>query len=217
MLVKTSDYLYDIFDFTIQLQNCNADALPILSYAFTGLPEDSGTLSFNINQVQVTNAQNSIVKAIQYITIQFPSEYSSSISIISSAVSTNKVSPRLFNLTIGNMSPISIDIWNFTSAISTNPLIINTYALSQSGSDKTYQVSSNTNTIKYNLSLLTSCTFPCKICSNTNTSQCLQCYSSAITQQYYLDENTKLCVTPQTCSSNTFPDSATKSCVLCPV
>ena len=73
MLVKTSDYLYDIFDFTIQLQNCNADALPILSYAFTGLPEDSGTLSFNINQVQVTNAQNSIIKAIQYITIQFPS------------------------------------------------------------------------------------------------------------------------------------------------
>lgn len=126
------------------------------------------------------------------------------------------ISPRLFNLTIGNASPISIDIWNFTSTISSSALAINTYALSQSGSDRTYQVSKNTNTVKYNLLLLTSCSFPCKICSSTNISHCLQCYSSAVTQQYYLDENTKSCVTPQTCSSNTFADSTTNSCILCP-
>ena len=38
MLVKTSDFLYDIFDFTFQLQNCNPAALPVLNSAFTGLP-----------------------------------------------------------------------------------------------------------------------------------------------------------------------------------
>lgn len=73
MLVKTSDYLYDIFDFTIRVQNCDPSALTILNYAFTGLPEDSGTLSFTINQVQVLDTQGNNINAIQYVTIQFPS------------------------------------------------------------------------------------------------------------------------------------------------
>jgi hypothetical protein len=152
---------------------------------------------------------------LNYLTILFPSDYSSNMTISSSSQSTSQLGPRSFNLTIGNTQPISINIWGFTNAIS-NYITIQAYSLSQSNTQFTYLVSSNTNTIKYNLSSITNCTFPCKICTNINYSTCLQCYSSATTQYYFLDPVAQRCVTPSTCSSNTFPNFTTNVCVVCP-
>lgn len=119
----------------------------------------------------------------------------------------------MFNLTVGTSQPLTIDIWNYTSVISNTPLQINSYTLSQIGSNRTYRISSNTNTITYNLTQLTNCTFPCKLCSS---SQCLQCYSSALTNMYFLDSITNSCVAIGGCSNNTFADTATNTCRGCP-
>jgi proprotein convertase subtilisin/kexin type 5 len=77
-------------------------------------------------------------------------------------------------------------------------------------------VSSNAYAIRYNLSAITNCTFPCKICTILNYSTCLQCYSSATTQYYFIDPVAQSCVTPSACSSNTFPSYAASACVMCP-
>jgi hypothetical protein len=215
LLVKTSDYLYDIFSFTIVLQACNPAALPILSFQFTGLPEDPGTLSLSINQLQVTPAQGGTLNPIRFITLQFPSEFSPSTSVLSNAASTVQVSPRVFNLTVGSVQPIAMEVWNFTSTIS-GYFQVQTYAQSQSGSGLTYQVSSSSNVVRYNLSLLTSCAFPCKICSASNLSVCLQCYSAAITQQYFLDSSLSTCLSPSNCSPSTYPNATALQCQPCP-
>jgi hypothetical protein len=136
-------------------------------------------------------------------------------TILSNAQATSQLGPRFFNLTIGNSQPISINIWGFSNVISSF-ITIQTYSLSQSSSQYTYLVSSNTNTIKYNLSLITNCTFPCKICSNSNSTTCLQCYSSVTTIYYFLDPVSQSCVVPSACSVNTFANYNSSTCVVCP-
>lgn len=137
-------------------------------------------------------------------------------TIQSNALATNQLGPRYFNLTIGTTQPISINIWGFTNVIA-GFITIQAYSLSQSNNQYTYLVSSNANTMKYNLSLITNCTFPCKICTNNNNSACLQCYSSATTQYYFIDPIAQSCVAPSSCSSNTYANYTSNSCGVCPI
>jgi len=115
---------------------------------------------------------------------------------------------------IGTTQPITISVWGFTSTLS-SAFVINSYSNSLVGSQLNYLVSTNSATIVYSLAALTSCIFPCKLCSSNNISICLQCYSSAITQQYYIDSYSHQCVTPSSCSSVTYPNTTSNSCILC--
>ena len=169
-----------------------------------------------ISQMIVQNSANLLINGINYLTILFPSEYASNMTISSNTISTSQLGPRYFNLTVGNTQPISLNIWGFTNVISNFFITIHAYSLSQSNSATVYLVSSNTNTIKYNLSSITNCTFPCKICPNSNFSTCLQCYSSATTIFYFIDPVAQSCVTPSSCSSNTFANYISNTCVVCP-
>lgn len=65
LLVKTNDLLYDIFVFNFTLINCQPSTLPILSFLFTGLPEDQGGLTFSIDQLATS-------PKINYLTVTFP-------------------------------------------------------------------------------------------------------------------------------------------------
>jgi hypothetical protein len=171
VLVVTNDLLYNIFNFNFSITNCNSSYLPILSYAFTGLPENTGTLTFVINQVQVQSG-TSTLNGISYLTLTFPSEYASNMTISSNAQTTSQLGPRYFNLSIGNTQPITVSIWGFNNVLGSF-LSLQAYSFSQAGSFLSYSVSSNTNTIKYNLSTITNCTLPCKICSSNNNSACI--------------------------------------------
>jgi hypothetical protein len=151
---------------------------------------------------------------INYLTVLFPSEFSPNMTISTNALSTTQLAPRLFNLTVGNTQPISINIKAFTNVLSSY-FTVEAYSVSQTG-QFSYLVSSNTNTIRYNLSAITNCSFPCKICTPLNHSTCLQCYSNATTQFYFIDPVAQNCVTPSSCSTNTFPSSAASACVVCP-
>jgi hypothetical protein len=172
LIVTSTDLLYKIFKFSFTITNCEPNRLQILSYLFTGLPEDPGTLSFTINQVLTTDGQGRSIRIIKYVDVLFPNAYSSSVNITSNAASTVQVSPRLFRLTVGDTQPISLAIWGFTSVLSTTSFQISTFASSQAATNLTFQVSHNTDTVKYNLSALTNCTPYCKICSSINSSAC---------------------------------------------
>lgn len=113
---------------------------------------------------------------------------------------------------------MSIIISGFTNVFAINSIEVNSYGFSLLGSTgQSYQISSNTNTIRYNLSILTTCTFPCKFCNQIDPKVCNQCYTSSITQFYYLDNHAKTCVTPNNCSSNTYPDASRTQCIVCPI
>lgn len=214
--MTSADNLYKIFRFNFTITNCAPSRLAVLSYLFTGLPEDPGTLSFTINQVVITDGKGGTIKAIKYVDVLFPSSYSSNLTISSNAVATAQVSPRLFRLTVGDTQPISIALWGFTSVLSTTFFQISTFASSQAGTNLTYQVSQNIDTIRYNLSVLTNCTLPCKVCSSTNTSACRQCYSKSITQYYVLDTTTATCLAPDQCPNTTYLNSVANTCTPCP-
>lgn len=109
---------------------------------------------------------------------------------------------------------MSLSIWGFTSTIS-DSFSIKSYALSQAGSNLSYQVSSVSN-VKYDLTLLSSCPFPCKTCENANISSCRSCYSSALTPSYFLDTTTRSCVTPTSCPSGSYPNTTSSTCIACP-
>lgn len=156
------------------------------------------------------------MNGINYLMLTFPSQYSSNITISSNAQLTNQLGPRYFNLSISNTQPITVSIWGFTNVIG-SAIVIEAFSFSQAGSFVSYQIASNANTVQYNLSALTNCTFPCKICSSSNNSACLQCYSSATTQFYYYDPVANKCVSPSSCSSTTFPNATLSSCVSCPI
>lgn len=214
ILVVTNDLLYNIFSFTFTLTNCSPNNLLITTFSFTGLPENTATLSFVLNQLLVQTPTGTTILGINYLTVLFPSEYSPNMTISSNALSTTQIAPRLFNLTVGNTQPISINIEGFTNVLSSY-VTVQAYSISQTG-QFSYLVSSNANTIRYNLSAITNCSLPCKICTPLNYSTCLQCYSNATTQFYFIDPVTQTCVTPSSCSTNTFPSYAANACVLCP-
>lgn len=75
----------------------------------------------------------------------------------------------------------------------------------------------------YNLSAITSCVFPCKLCANGNgfnNGTCLACYSSALSTNYLLWNSinnitsTGRCVSA--CPSSTYLNSSLSSCIDCP-
>ena len=75
MVVYTNDGLYKIFTFNFTITNCNPAYLPINTYAFNGLLEESGSLTFTINQIIYSTIQNSNLRAIQYLTMLFPPQF----------------------------------------------------------------------------------------------------------------------------------------------
>lgn len=123
--------------------------------------------------------------------------------------------PRTFRLKLGTEQPINVELWGFTSVIG-SPFTITSYSQSEAGTALVYLVSKN-NTIQYSLSALTPCQFPCKICQESNSSICLQCYTAALTPQYILDPLSHTCVTSSNCPSSTFPNLTASLCQACPI
>jgi hypothetical protein len=96
------------------------------------------------------------------------------------------ISPRVSKLVLSKVQPISIQLWNFThSSLKSLPFKISTFK-SSSSDNKDYLVAQNLNTIFYDLTNVTECLFPCKICSSSNSSICLQCYMKEWTENYLL-------------------------------
>lgn len=74
LLVITNDFLYSIFQFSFTISNCQASNMPILTFSYSGLPEDPGTLRFVINQLQVASPipPYNIINSLNYLTLKFP-------------------------------------------------------------------------------------------------------------------------------------------------
>lgn len=92
--------------------------------------------------------------------------------------------------------------------------------------DSNYLIAQNDSYVVYRLADVTVCKYPCKVCTGGNgvdTGSCLECYSSAVTDNYLLTTintnttSTGRCVAVTGCPSSTYPNATLKLCKPCPI